>query len=115
MTEDEKKARIAALNDALRFNGRMPNGKIILTGGLAYETNDAEKMGKIISALRTFKDFNAENDPHGEHDCARFTVDGEDFMFKVDYYALDEASLSDHPEDPNVTIRVMSVFYARDY
>ncbi|NKL08383.1 DUF3768 domain-containing protein [Rhizobium leguminosarum bv. viciae] len=115
MTEEEKKARIAALNDALRFRGIIPNGKIVLTGDLAYETDDAEKMTKIIKALRSFNDFNEDNDPHGEHDCAKFTVDGEEFMFKVDYYALDEEALSEHPEDPNVTIRVMSVFYSRDY
>ncbi|QNH71717.1 hypothetical protein V1VFAS_010 [Rhizobium phage V1VFA-S] len=115
MTEEEKKVRIRELNDALRFHGIVRNGKIILTGDLAYETDDAEKMTKIIKALRAFNDFNEDNDPHGEHDCARFTVDGEEFIFKVDYYALDEETLSEHPEDPNVTVRVMSVFYARDY
>ncbi|QWY83099.1 protein of unknown function DUF3768 [Rhizobium phage RHph_X66] len=115
MTEEEKKVRIRELNDELRQKGLVRNGKIILTGDLMNETDDAEKMTKIIKALRAFSDFNEENDPHGEHDYGSFTVDSDLYMFKVDYYALNEETLSEHPEDPNVTIRVMSVFYAHDY
>jgi hypothetical protein len=115
MTDDEKKVRIAALNDELRM-GRSPrNGKVIVTGDLAAEQPDPEKLKAIVVALHQFNAFTEDNDPHGEHDCAKFAVGDEEFMFKIDYYALDEEHLSDHPEDPNVTIRVMSVFYAHDY
>jgi hypothetical protein len=112
---DEKKARIAALNDELRTRRTARNGRIIVTGALIEETGDGEKMARILDAIRDFSDFNDDNDPHGERDYGRVTVDGEEIMFKFDYYALNEENLSEHPEDPNVTIRVMSVFYASDY
>lgn len=115
MTDDEKKARIRELNDELRLGRRPRNGKVILTGSAASEAGDPERVRAIVMALHQFNDFNEDNDPHGEHDCAIFKVGDEDFMFKVDYFALDEETLSEHPEDPNVTIRVMSVFYASDY
>ncbi|MBD9511575.1 DUF3768 domain-containing protein [Ensifer sp. ENS10] len=115
MTEDEKKARIAELNDELRTRRKARNGKIIVTGALIEETGDSLKMTKILDAIRDFSDFSEANDPHGERDYGRITVDDEEFMFKFDYYALNEEVLSDHPEDPNVTIRVMSIFYASDY
>ncbi|SOC90053.1 Protein of unknown function [Rhizobium sp. AN5] len=115
MTDDKKKARIAALNDELRIAGRSRNGKVIITGDLVNEVDDGLKMALVIAALQSFNNFNPDNDPHGEHDCGTFETAGERFMFKIDYYALDEESLSEHPEDPNVTIRVLSVFYAHDY
>lgn len=115
MTDDEKKARIAALNDELRMGRRPCNGRVVVTGSLANEPADADKMRDLVIALHQFNDFNEDNDPHGEHDCAKFKVGDEEFMFKVDYYALDEETLSENPEDPNVTIRVLSVFYAHDY
>ncbi|OWZ90406.1 hypothetical protein B9J07_27865 [Sinorhizobium sp. LM21] len=115
MTEDEKKARIAELNDELRTHRSQRNGKIIVTGALIEDIHDGARMARILDAIRDFSDFNEDNDPHGEHDYGRVTVDGEEFMFKFDYYALNEEHLSEHPEDPNATIRVMSVLYASDY
>lgn len=113
VTDDEKRARIAALNDELRVNGRALNGRILATGQLAQE--DYNKGLAVGIAARAFNDFNEDNDPHGEHDCAIFEFNGERFMFKFDYYALNEETLAEHPEDPNVTIRVMSILYADDY
>lgn len=115
MTDDEKKALIAKHNDELRINGKAINGRIILVGDLMNEVDDVEKMSAVIAALKGFSDFNQGNDPHGEHDYGSFEVNGELMMFKVDYYALNEEELSEHPEDPNVTVRVLSVFYAHDY
>lgn len=115
MTDDEKKARIRELNDDLRTNGKGRNGRIVLVGSLANEIGNDELMIEVIRAVRTFTDFDEDNDPHGEHDCATFQVDSRDYLFKIDYYALDEQQGSEHPEDPNVTIRIMSVMYAEDY
>lgn len=117
MTEEEKKIRTRNLNDELRTTGRSINGHSILTGDLARERPDRERLTPIIQALRTFDDWPEDNDPYHEHDFGTFTVEGESkpFMFKIDYYALDEESGSNHPEDPAVTIRVLSLFYASDY
>lgn len=114
MTDDEKKARIRELNDELRTRRSQRNGKIIVMGDLINETGDGEKMTKILDAIRDHDNWEG-NDPYGEHDFGKVAVDGEEFIFKIDYYALNEEHLSEHPEDPNVTIRVMSVFYAHDY
>lgn len=114
MTDDEKKARIRELNDALRINGQGRNGKVVMVGDLGANATP-ELAASLVQALRGFNDFTADNDPHGEHDFGKFRVGEEWFIFKIDYYALDEETLSEHPEDPNVTIRVMSVFYAHDY
>lgn len=115
MTDDEKKARIRELNDDLRKQLQARNGKISVRGSLMEEVHDGERIRKIMYAIAAFDDFNEENDPHQEHDYGRVSVDGDEFMFKIDYYSLDEAHLSPNPEDPNVTIRVMAVFYSSDY
>lgn len=113
MTEDEKKARIRELNDELRTKGTGRNGRILIVGALA-RAGQAEQIVAMRQA-RLFNDFNSGNDPHGEHDMGQFKALGQSYMFKIDYYALDEMHGSEHPEDPNVTIRVMSIMYAEDY
>jgi hypothetical protein len=107
-----KVKRIAALNDSLRrtFMG----GKVMLTAGVA--ALDDELKAKVLTAVREFTNFNSDNDPYGEHDCATFEVEGGTFMFKVDYY--DRKSMdcgSEDPADPNMTTRVLTIMHASDY
>jgi hypothetical protein len=45
---------------------------------------EPEKQAAILQAMREFKDFNADNDPYGEHDCFSFEVMGEQFIAKID-------------------------------
>ena len=56
--------RIAELNDLVRqtFTG----GKIMMTSGIA--ALDDELKVKVLSAVRSFNNFNGDNDPHKEHD-----------------------------------------------
>ncbi|MGV1754893.1 DUF3768 domain-containing protein [Agrobacterium sp. CG674] len=113
MTEEDKKARIRQLNDEVRLNGVALNARILTAGRLAQED---PVLGIVVGHYASkFTEFNEDNDPHGEHDCAKFTVKGQEFLFKFDYFALDEEHLSEHPEDPAVTIRVMTLMYAEDY
>jgi hypothetical protein len=58
---------------------------------------------KVLTAVREFTNFNADNDPHGEHDCATFGVDGQTYIFKVDCYDLKMEFGSEDPSDPRVT------------
>jgi len=115
MADEEKTLRIRALNDQLRMTGFGLNARVVVAGSLATEMPTAEKLFSIVDAMKAFNDFPDGDDPHHEHDFGVFTVDGERYMFKIDYYALDERSGSEHPDDPNVTVRIMSVFYAADY
>jgi hypothetical protein len=113
MTDEEKIVRIRELNDELRTKGHALNGRIVAMGGLIND--DREKHRRVFEAAAAFDSWTAGDDPYGEHDFGRFTVDGEAFMFKIDYYSLDEAHGSEHPEDQNTTIRVMTLMYADDY
>ena len=105
-----KAKRIAALNDSLRrtFLG----GKVMLTFGVG--ALDDELKAKVLTAVRGFTNFNSDNDPYGEHDCATFQVEGGTFMFKVDYF--DRKSMdcgSEDPTDPNMTM--LTIMHASDY
>ncbi|MCB1722663.1 MAG: DUF3768 domain-containing protein [Gammaproteobacteria bacterium] len=54
-------------------------------------------------------------DPYGEHDMGRFTVDGQDFYWKIDYYDLDLEYHSPDPADPSVTVRVLTIMRVGEY
>lgn len=113
MTPEERCAMIRDLNDELRINGRSINGRIVAMGALGNE--DREKIIRVYRAAAAFDDWPKGDDPYLEHDFGKFEVDGESFMFKIDYYSLDELHGSEHPEDQNTTIRVMTLMYAEDY
>ncbi len=65
--------------------------------------------------MRNFDDFNEDNDPYGTHDFGAFELDGERLMFKVDAYDQNLEFGSPNPADPNVTIRVLTIFLASEY
>jgi hypothetical protein len=81
----EATARIRCLNDVLRatFTG----GKVVMTDGVAAlpETD----LARLLADVRSFDEFNGDNDPHGEHDFGSVQLAGRTYFFKVDYYALD--------------------------
>jgi hypothetical protein len=111
ITSPEKIRRIQVLNDHLRkfFTG----GKIMLTSGVA-ELDDAKKAD-VLNAMRLFSKFNAANDPHSEHDCAIFEVDGERYMIKIDYYDRDIRYGAADPSDAKTTTRVLTLMLASEY
>lgn len=111
----DKTAKIRELNDLLRKERRALNGRIVLAGDLGAERPEGEYLEAILKAMADFDSFPTGNDPYQEHDFGKFIVEGREFMFKIDYYALDEQSGSEHPEDQNVTMRVLTIFYASDY
>ena len=70
---------------------------------------------RIILAVQSFANFDAENDPHGEHDFGSFELAGETYFFKVDYYSPDLTSGSEDPADPEKTARVLTIMRADEY
>jgi hypothetical protein len=108
---DERTERIRALNDA--FRATFEGGQVFLTAGVEALPSDVRAMA--IRKVATFSDFNADNDPHGEHDFGSFDLAGRRFFFKIDYYDRRLKWGSDDPADPEKTTRVLTIMLAEEY
>jgi hypothetical protein len=106
-------AQIAYSNDLFRtVLIPCPWARLVLTSTVA-ESTDREA---ILTALRefNFNDVDPENDPRGEHDFGKLTVNGEDYFFKFDYYA----PCMNYGADPyfeRACVRVLTVMRADEY
>lgn len=80
----------------------------------AFRQTDADKAA-VLDKIRTFDQFNGENDPHSEHDFVAIEHDGERYFAKLDYYTLDLQHGSEDPSDPAQTVRVLTVMQADEY
>jgi len=112
MTKQSRAKRIADLNDKFR--------KSLVTGGRTYMTagvnsKGPEFVGKALVRVIAFDDFNADNDPHREHDFGSFELEGEKLFWKIDYYDLAGEFGSEDPTDPKKTLRVLTVMLAEEY
>jgi hypothetical protein len=111
MMLDIKSDRIRRLNDDFRQS--FIGGRVLVTPtirSLPIETNAA-----VLERVRTFADFNPENDPSSEHDFGTIELEGETYFFKIDYYAPDMQSGSEDPADPEKTVRVLTIMRADEY
>ena len=74
---------------------------------------------RLIEVVRRFDDFTADNDPYGEHDFGKVTLDGSDHYFKIDYYDKDPLMPkqygSEDASNPAITCRVMTIMNVEDY
>jgi hypothetical protein len=103
--------RIRELNDRIRTT--MRGGMVLLTTGVDALPSDVKAL--VIRHVATFSDFNAENDPHGEHDFGSFTIAGRRFFFKIDAYDPDMQYGSSDPADPAKTTHVLTIMLAEEY
>jgi hypothetical protein len=103
--------RIRTLNDAFRTS--LIGGSVMVTRAVAALGTEAQR--EILAALRCYAEFDADNDPYGEHDFGRITVQGQEILFKIDYYDQSLTLHSPDPSDPAITHRVMTVMLAEDY
>lgn len=103
---------IRYLNDL--FRATFVTGLVVLTEGI--QALEYEDMADVITRVREFKDFTADNDPHGEHDFGAFDhpVAGKVF-WKIDYYDPSLDGGSNDPADPVKTKRVLTIMLAREY
>ena len=102
-------ARIAELNDAARTS--FIGCRVVTTNGIAA----MEDLDAVYAKVRAFSDFNASNDPYGEHDFGSFEHEGQAVFWKFDYYDPDLLMHSPDPSDPAVTARVLTVMLAEEY
>jgi len=104
-------AKIRALND--RFRTTMTGGRVMMTAGVDALPSDVKAM--VIRRVATFSDFNADNDPHQEHDFGNFELAGRKFFWKIDAYDANMEFGSEDPADPAKTTRVLTIMLASEY
>jgi hypothetical protein len=88
-------------------------GKVVMTAGVAALSE--EELTQVLERVRHFDEFTTDNDPHGEHDFAKFELAGVKYFFKIDYYATDMQGGSEDPADPEKTTRVLTIMRADEY
>jgi hypothetical protein len=103
--------RIALLND--NFRSTFLGGMIVMSVGVS-ELSLTSKAEAILTVQR-FSDFSEDNDPYGEHDFGSFEIAGERFFWKIDYYDVSLRHGSEDPEDPEKTVRVLTIMLAEEY
>jgi len=118
IADDERRIVIRTLNDQFRKTGI--GGSVFVTRGVEYLPEDTKQ--KIIEAVRAFDDFNDNNDPYGEHDCAAVKIDGERIFphrqathWKIDYYDRQLKNLSPDASNTDLTNRVMTIMLSSEY
>jgi hypothetical protein len=104
-------AKIRELND--RFRTTMTGGRVMMTAGVDALPSDVKAM--VIRRVATFTEFNADNDPHGEHDFGSFSLSSRKFFFKLDYFDANMEFGSEDPADPSKTTRVLTIMLAEEY
>jgi len=103
--------RIRVMND--NFRTTFVGGTVVITQMVAELPLDLKSQA--ILAVHTFSAFDADNDPHQEHDFGSFQLAEETYFFKIDYYNLDLSGGSEDPADPDVTTRVLTIMHASEY
>ena len=103
--------KIRTLNDAFRTT--MTGGRVLLTAGVDALPSDVKAI--VIRRVATFSDFNADNDPHGEHDFGSFELTGRKLFWKIDYYDAAMQFGSEDPASSEKTSRVLTIMLAEEY
>jgi hypothetical protein len=104
--------RIRALNDRFRKEGGKERSVVVTSGVLALGT---DFLVAALVAIRDFDGFTDDNDPWGEHDYGKVTIQGQPVFWKIDYYDLDLVGRSSNPANDGETHRVLTVMLPSEY
>ena len=102
---------IRELNDEARRSFK--NVQVMLALGI--RTRPEKEIAEILKRVRTFNNFNKNNDVYGEHDYLSFDYKGEKIIAKIDYYDQNYRFMSENPADPTITNRVMTIMTGEEY
>jgi hypothetical protein len=118
--DKERARRIAELNDEFRSNiialalaGRDAEaaklGRLLLTRSIG-SLSPADQIG-IVNAVRRFRHFTADNDPHGHHDYGSFALHGESYCWRIGCFdaASGYTRGSEDEANPAITARVLTI------
>lgn len=102
-------ATIALKNDQLRkMIPHLPfPHRCVLTDEIA--TLPENQLAWVINQVRSFSDFNENNDPHGEHDFGSFDLEGQTVFWKFDYFDSDLKYFEENGT------RILTIMYAHEY
>ncbi|MEH6829834.1 MAG: DUF3768 domain-containing protein [Sulfitobacter sp.] len=121
-TERPDIAAIAAQNDAFRKLACLGTPSDIAIPGRMHVTRslmEAEDgfMNEAIKATGDFGVFEPENDPDGCHDFGAVDVRGQKVFWKIDLYEADSDFRygAENPDNPSITIRVLTIMMASDW
>lgn len=103
---------IAELNDRFRTGDRTL-GQYMMTVGV--QALPVDKQLKLMRLVQNFDQFTPDNDPYGEHDFGKVTLDGDEFFWKIDCYDPTNTRHSDDPASPNATRRVLLLMCTDEY
>jgi len=103
--------RIRALNDELRRH--LLGGGAVMTPGIAALGQEA--VNRLVQTISIFDRFCTANDSYGEHDFGAFDFEGNQVMFKIDYYDKDLRFASKDPADASVTERIITIMLSEEY
>ena len=102
---------IRELNDEARRSFK--NVQVMLALGI--RTRPEKEITEILECVRTFNNFNKNNDVYGEHDYLSFDYKGERIIAKIDYYDQNYRFMSENPADPSITNRVLTIMTSEEY
>jgi hypothetical protein len=108
---DARTLQIRELNDAFRKS--LAGGRSYCTDGVS--AHSAAFAIAAMAAVRAFDTFTSDNDPYGEHDFGAFTVEGQNLLWKIDYYDLSAHFGSRDPADSAQTTRVLTIMLVEEY
>jgi hypothetical protein len=108
-----RQALIRDFNDAMRIGGPTGAGRWVLTRGVLSLGEDL--VACVLTKVRAFDRFDADNDPHDEHDFGSFEVCGQALFWKIDYYDIDLEHGSENPADAAITTRILTLMLAEEY
>lgn len=103
--QTENAVEIAKLNDAFRKGG----SGITVTPGVQV----LENLHLLIDEIRSYSEFNENNNPYDEHDFGTVHWHGEKVFWKIDYYDQ-KLEYGEEPLSPNCR-RVMTIMLASEY
>ncbi|AQT47981.1 DUF3768 domain-containing protein [Bartonella choladocola] len=110
--QNKNVAKVVELNDKLRKHGI--GGKIHFTSTF-YNLPD-DLRSKLLKKIRSFDDFDKDNDPYGQHDFAMVEIEDTKAYFKIDYHNKDDVNFgSADPSNPEITHRIMTIGLMSDY